>query len=295
MKKLLFSIPLALSLCAIMLSCNSRSKSGGTGDAYTLKMRLEKNDTFNNRCDMNMKMNMEMMGQKIDMTMNMETNSAFKVLDVKGDNKELSMSITKLETSGEMAMPDGTTQQLPQSEGNDYAIGKTVTLSLDKTNKVVASTGVEDVVAGDPGMDPGTREQLKKMFSVDQMNNMYGMTFQLLPEGPVRVGDDWERENTFSMGGIEMKVTTTYKLTGVKDGVATIDVKGKLSGEGTMENQGTKVSMDISGGQNGTMEIWQNTGYIKDGRYDMDFDGDVKVMGRKVPIKVKAKYVVSDK
>lgn len=295
MRKLLFSIPLALGLCAIILSCNSKSKSGGTGDAYTLKMRLEKNDTFNNRLDMNMKMNMEMMGQKIDMTMNMETNSTFKVLDVKGDNKELSMTITKMETAGEMAMPDGTTQALPQSGETDYAIGKTVTLSLDKNNKVVSSTGVEDMMAGDPDMDPATREQIKKMFSVEQMNSMYGMTFQLLPESPVRVGDDWERVNTFSMGGLEMKVTTTYKLTGVKDGVATIDVKGKVSGEGTMDSQGTKVSMDINGGQNGTMEIWQNTGYIKDGRYDMDFDGNVKVAESKMPIKVKAKYVVSDK
>ena len=295
MKKWLFSLPLALSVCAIMLSCNSKSKSGGTGDAYTLKMRLEKNDSFINRLDMNMKMNMEMMGQKMDMVMNMETTSAFKVLDAKDGNKDLSMTITKMETSGEMTLPGGTSQPIPQNEGKDYAIGKTVTLSLDKNNKVVSSTGMEDMMAGDPDMDPAVREELKKIFSVDQLNNMYGMTFQLLPDNPVRVGDDWERVNTFSMGGLEMKVTTTYKLTGVKDGVATIDVKGKLTGEGTMDSQGTKVSMDINGDQNGTMEIWQNTGYIKDGRYDMDFDGDVKVMGRKMPIKVKAKYVVSDK
>jgi hypothetical protein len=185
-------------------------------------------------------------------------------------------------------------QKVPQSN-IDYLLGKTITLTLDNKNTVIASSGVDSLFGENPDLDMATREQMKKMFSTEQLNSMYGMVFQMLPDKPVRVGEEWEKENLMSMGGIEMKVITTYKLLSIKDGVAAIEMKGKINGEGSMDSQGTKLTMEIKGGQNGTMDVWQETGYLKDGKYEMDFSGNVKVMEQTVPIKVKGKYVVSDR
>jgi hypothetical protein len=165
MKKMLFGLPVVAGLCVMMFACNSKSKSGsgGSGDAYTLKLRLNKNDSFSHNMDMVMDMNMKIQGQEMDMKMNMAGRTDFKVQDVSGDTKTLSMTMSKMEMNSEIKTPEGM-QKVPQSN-IDYLLGKTITLTLDNKNTVIASSGVDSLFGENPDLDMATREQMKKMFS----------------------------------------------------------------------------------------------------------------------------------
>jgi hypothetical protein len=291
-KKILLSAFVIAACCVALLSCNSKAK--GSGEAYPLKIRLEKNDSFKNNSVMNMQLNFTAEGKQINMTMDMDASSNFKVLENDGDKKVLEMVMSKMESSAKMTLPDGSVQQLPQSN-QDHMTGKQITLTLDKNNEVVSSTGIEQLQDSDPAMDSALKEEFKKMFSPEQINSMYGMLFQMYPAQPVRVGDEWEKVFKFNMGGIVMRITTIYTLTQIKDSVATLDIKGTIGGKGSMEVQGTGVEMDMKGDQKGTMEIWQATGYIKDSKYELDFGGTMNLTGQKIPVNAKVRCLSSDK
>jgi hypothetical protein len=78
----------------------------------------------------------------------------------------------------------------------------------------------------------------------------------------------------------------------VKDGVAYIDMKGKLKGKGKMSQGGMEMEMDMDGGQEGTINIGLTDGYIKDSQVTIDMKADMSTMGQKIPVTVKGYYLI---
>ena len=68
-----FSAVIVFSLCFLFISCKSKDK-GGSGPAYSIKMRLAKGDKFGQDMDMGMDMGIKMPGMDMNMKMNMNVN-----------------------------------------------------------------------------------------------------------------------------------------------------------------------------------------------------------------------------
>jgi LEA14-like dessication related protein len=115
------------------------------------------------------------------------------------------------------------------------------------------------------------------------------MMFQLYPEKPIRVGDEWEREVKTAMAGLDMKVLGKYTLISVKDSVATIKMDGKYIADGKMA-EGMEMKMD--GTQTGEVNLKLADGYLKNSQIKIDLDGSMKVMGQNVPVKMKGNYII---
>jgi len=147
----------------------------------------------------------------------------------------------------------------------------------------------------DENLDEATKLQVKKMFSKEQMNSMLAMMFQMYPDKPVKVGETWEKEIETSLSEVKMKMKGKYTLKSVKDGVAYIDIKGNFSGKGSMNQNGMNIDMDMDGDQTGQMSIGLADGYLKDSDYKMDMEAKMNVMGQKVPMTIKAKYLMKGK
>ena len=74
-----FFIPLAcLAACTLLFSA-CKSKKGGTGEAYVLKMRLNKGDKFGHDLDMSMKMAFSVSGHDVNMDMGIKGATSFEV------------------------------------------------------------------------------------------------------------------------------------------------------------------------------------------------------------------------
>ncbi len=284
-------LPVFLIMVTVTLfaaACNS----GASGDAHTIKMRMNNGDTFNHNIKMNMLMNTTAMGQSMDMKMNMDAAIGFKVANGTADNKELAMTYNQMK----MGMDMGKLQQTSintdsiMNESTSKFIGKKVLLTLSPKNEITNVSGF-DAIANSSD-NPMAKEMMEKMFSKEQLNSMLGMMFSMYPGKPVKVGEVWESSTTMNMANIDMKVKIKYKLVGVKNGLADIDVDGIIDGKGKMNQGGMEMDMAMNGTQKGILTIKMDDGYLKDGAYKMDVKAEMEMMGQKIPMAIKADYTL---
>lgn len=279
-------LPLLAYSCLLLVifSCNNKS---APGEAYTLKMRLAAGDTFNQNMDMGMKMNFEAAGQKLEMTMDMKVDMAFKVTAASEGSRDLTLTYKNMEVQTEMKGMEGMNKQM-NNEALKNIIGKTVTLKINNKNEITDVVGFEEALLSDT-TNLAARNMIKEMFTKEKMNSLFSMMFQLYPEKPIRVGDEWEREVKTAMAGLDMKVLGKYTLISVKDSVATIKMDGKYIADGKMA-EGMEMKMD--GTQTGEVNLKLADGYLKNSQIKIDLDGSMKVMGQNVPVKMKGNYII---
>jgi hypothetical protein len=291
MKKLSLSALALITLCAIcFIACNS----AGSGEAYNIKMRLNNGDSFNHDIKMNMQMNTAAMGQSIDMKMTMDAGIGFNVLNGSGENKELTMTYKKMQMGmnmGQMQQAANINTDSIMNEQTKKMVGKSVGITLSPKNEIINVKGFDSVA--NASEDPAVQEMMKKMFSKEELNSMMGMMFSMYPGKPVKVGDTWSNTASMNIANIDMKVKMNYKLIGVKNGLADIDVDGVIDGKGNMNQSGIKLEMAMSGTQKGTLTIKMDDGYLKNGAYKMDVKADMEMMGQKIPMTMKADYTLS--
>lgn len=217
MKKIILPV-LFCSIVFFIVSCNQK----GSGEAYTLKMKLVKGDKFSQEMDTKLDMSFDMMGQPMDMNMTMNAQLDFEVLGDSDGLKEVGITYTQMKMGMKMkAMGIENITDSIMDKATGRIVGKTVTMQLNEKNEIVNTNNFETLTDNEE-LDEATREQMKKMFSKDQLNGMLGMMFQMYPDKPVKIGDSWENETNTSMAGVAMKVKGKYTLTSVKDGVAFI-------------------------------------------------------------------------
>lgn len=281
---------LILLSIAIIPFTACKSKKGGSGEAYTLKMRLAKGDQFNHDLDMNVKSEFAAMGQAITMNMDLKGGTKYEVTGVTDDLKDLTLTYTKMNVSADMK-GGGQSRSFSSDKVNKGIVGKSVVLKINNKNEITDVVGFEDAMWGD-STDMQTREQMKKMFSKEQINGMLGLMFNLYPDHPVRVGDSWEKEYDASVSGFKMKMQATYTLESVKNGIANVKLDGKYKGKGTLEMGVMNMEMQMDGGQKGNIAVGLDNGYVKDSDVKMDIDATMEIQGQKVSGTIKGYYLV---
>lgn len=293
MRKQILYFFLSLSCIAFISACNNKP----TGEAYTLKMRLATGDSFKQDMDMLMTTKVETMGQKIENEMGMKMLMNFEVLGDTAGLKKIRMTYEDAKMSMKLKGMPGSDEMNTDSLMNmssERIKGKGVTLLVNANNEVVDVEGFDELMTNDQ-LDATTQLQIKKMFSKEQMNGMFGMMFQMYPEKPVRVGESWDKNISTQIGEIKITMKGKYKLKAVNNDVATIDIFGDFSGKGDMSQGQMDMSMDIKGSQDGQMNIGLKDGYLKDADYKIDMKGEMSAMGQKVPMEIKGKYMIKGK
>jgi hypothetical protein len=240
-----------------------------------------------------------MMGQSINNEMVMKMTMAFEVLGDSNNLKKIKMTYENMNMTMKMNAPgtEGMNMDSIINKSNKEMEGKSISIFLDNNNKVVEVEGYEELIASnmDEEMDEAMKQQFKKMFSKDQANSMLGMMFQMYPDKPVKVGESWEKDIETTMAEVKMTMKGKYTLKSVKDDVANILVAGKFSGKGSMNQNGMSMDMDMDGDQNGQINVGLSDGYLKDADYKMDVKANMNVMGQKVPMTIKGKYMMKGK
>lgn len=263
-------------------ACNT----GGSGDTYTIKMRLNKGDTFNHAMQINMLVNTSGM----EMNMKMNTENAFEVMN-SAEEKDIKITYRKMYMSMDMGqMKDMNMQDSIINKASSNMVGKSVMIRLSKNNEITDVTGFD--VLMNQWQDSASGEMMKNMFSKDQLNSMFGMMFNMYPKKPVKVGESWTGETKVKMANMDMKVDTKYKLLSVKNNLAEIDINGIISATGVIMKQTPGMKMDMSGSQKGTITIRMDNGYLHTGSYKMDMKAEMEMMGQKIPITINGDYTM---
>jgi hypothetical protein len=173
-------------------------------------------------------------------------------------------------------------------------VGKSVVLELSPANEITAVKGFDSLMQNNAA-DEASRQMIEKMFSKDQMSNLFGLMFSMYPNKPVKIGETWNAKTKANIASIDMMINIKYTLVGVKNGLADIDVDGIIDGKGEMKQQGMAISIAMSGSQKGMLTIKMDDGYLQNGSYKMDIKAGMEMMGQKIPMTIKADYFLNNK
>lgn len=283
-------------LFAISFLSACKSKDKPSGPDYTLKMQLKEGDKFNHDLNVSIGTDMSMSGQNVGMTMDMDMGISFEVLSDSANYKRLRLTYDRSKTTVDIkGLPEGSMDTDAMNKSDSKIQGKSIILVLGKGNEIVEVTGFDQMMEGDELTTLQEKEAYKKMFSKDQINSMMGLMFMMYPDKPVKVGETWEKLNEVTIAGIKMKMNNKFKLLSVNNGVAVIDINSKYKGKGELSQGGMELEMDMAGEQTGKMSIRVNDGYLDNADYRVNIDAEAKIMGQKVPYKVKGRTTMKGK
>jgi hypothetical protein len=139
----------------------------------------------------------------------------------------------KLDIGGNKIEFDSTAGPPPANPFNPFfqaMIGSEFELILNKKFQVTKVTGLEQLEKKLGNLNPGFQPVLKQILSEDAFKAMAVPVFQMIPAGPVAVGDRWNSETDMNMGALgTYKTVNRYVLGGTVAGLDKINVQTGLS------------------------------------------------------------------
>lgn len=270
-----------------------------TGEKLALKLNYEKGKKYYYTSINDQAVEQTVMGKTVKTKNKTTTGYIWEVKDIDKDgNFIVLVTYDKVETQKE---GEGANQPSPLKD--DFMKGFSFEMTVTPKGKVTEVRGMDkmmdaafaqampDSVAADPMMGQ-VKEMLKKQFSDKSMGSMMSQMTDYFPEGEVEVGDKWEKTVDVSTL-VPMKITSTYMIKDIKDGVAIVEVESKVEpgkGEAMM---GMEIKMN--GTQKGTMEVNTKNGLVQKSDLDQDMSGEVGMMGMSFPMKITGKVTVEAK
>lgn len=129
-----------------------------------------------------------------------------------------------------------------------------------------------------PGMEM-MKEALEAQFGDESMEQNFDGLTKYIPNKTVKVGDSWTETDT-TTNQVELISTTTYTLKKRANGIAYLELEGKLN---SLENAKPmdmgmmKIKYDLSGTQKGSVEIDEKTGFTLDSNMDVMLGGKMEI------------------
>jgi hypothetical protein len=128
-------------------------------------------------------------------------------------------------------------------------------------------------------MKEALRMGIIQFINGEGIKEMTESSLAIYPDKPVGIGDSWKRTLTLTRHD-SMTVENEWILKDRKDGTSFIEVKSNIKSNPKAEPVGmgsTKVSYDLSGKQQGMIEVEESTGRLIRSRINQDISGQIKV------------------
>ncbi len=180
------------------------------------------------------------------------------------------------------------------AQGFAILVGKSIEMQLSSRGQVIAVTGIDEILdtmleSLELTVDDQTRAMLRdnfrRQFGQSAVKENMSRMFAFYPDTPVGVGDSWSSTAKLATG-IPMVVDNQCRVTGIKDGKVSLDVKSKIEpnkDERITQIMGMDMYYDIHGTQEGTIVLDSLSGWLVEGQLVQNFDGSVKVTSPQAP------------
>jgi len=277
--------------------------SGGKPATYTIAFKPEPGTKVGVLMSMNQDIKQTVQGVEADTKQVMEfgflydvkqpTAEGNTVIDVVYKYIHLKQEIPSMNVVNEY---DSTSKEEPSPAAIGFAALKDakMTLIMSPGNEVLEVRGIDEMIDGMVKKVPvpdylkdALVAQLKEQFSEESMKETFASSFQSYPKTPLKIGDTWTASEKVD-AGFPMTVTTQNKLVSVENGIAVIEVDGKIVGssEGKgLEDSPVPGNISVTGEQKGTIKVDLKTGLPVDVALKQNFSGEVEFNGEKMPIK----------
>ena len=216
-------------------------------------------------------------------TSEMTDEMSFTVNDIQNGIYDITINLTgkrNSQTANGKTVAIDTKQAEPKDEQlkmmwkvNKALVGNKLNLKMTESGKVVSITGFDAVYnkisssVGSTIKDAKEKaaflNSFKQSFNEKMLKDQFDKNLVIIPAKGAKIGEKWSQSENATPDG-KIKLTTTYTLKSVDNGVAQISVTGgipKKSDKKTQEGITRSMSSELS--QNGTITLDQNTGWVK--------------------------------
>ena len=223
-----------------LISCSKQKAAKPTGEPITLSVNYSEGDSKIITAEMDMEMEMKIGDQSIPI----QSSSTFeysmmveKDLGEEGYLTKFKYERIKSKSGGPVQM----TYDSNEPSTADSLLGVQLSpLIGPEISMKISTNGNTSILGGTEELPDMIKLQIQE--TIKSLSSLSGF-----PDYPVDNGDSWEETIVQQQGGVEVTVDTTYTLLDMTDGVATINVEGKMTGamEGEVEGE-TKIDI-VSG------------------------------------------------
>lgn len=259
----------------------TNNKSGGK---YMLKFNPSVGTTGNLEMDIDMNIDMEMMGQQMNTKQSMQMGGAIEVVDNTEDAVTSKMNYKYFTMNMDVPMMGKMTydSRKEDNEGMMAAamdeamkemIGKEMTMVQSHSGKTISMEGIKAM------------EQLQQGNTNMNISSVLGMS--QFPDKAVKVGESWKSE--IGDKNSPYKFDATYTLKEVKDGKAIITIDSDVA----MNPEIDENKVEATGKQTGTFTYNLENMWLIESIIQQDFDMSVEQMGMTLPMKMKGTVMLS--
>jgi hypothetical protein len=162
-------------------------------------------------------------------------------------------------------------------------VGQSYTVTVSPEGKVLAASGMGDLLVGAAGELEGEDKQLvaallESQFGEEGVKAAVEEPFRFYPQGPVRVGDTWESRMEVP-GSLEGELVTRYRLKERSGGTAVIGVESDAAGQATALQVPGGGSAQVSLIMAGTLEVDEASGCLTQGEWHEETSASLAMEG----------------
>ncbi len=252
MKKNIRRIAPALLVLVALATLSFMAKDG-----ITLRLRPEQGKTYTLTSKANMMTMMEVQGQTMNMSQNMETRQSFSVKKVSSAQSFIETQIEAIKmTISQMGMkleydsehPEKTSPMLAgQTKEIENSLNKPITATYDALGKLVGND-----------LDP----------EMSQLSNV----IVELPEQELTVGSKWNSTKSQTVSNVEINVNMEYTVTAISKKSVDVSFIGNVE------------STEVTGTYNGTASINPQTGIMMNSTTKSNISMTINEQGMSLPI-----------
>jgi hypothetical protein len=261
------------------VACQNDGKPGVSGNApYDLKLQLKTGDHFRYEMSTIQRMNQTLMGKKMNIDQEMLFVFDYDVLLSNGQSTDMKVTYHRIRMkqksdAGTVEL-DTDSAELSNPVYKDLLKlkGKTFQISVNSKGEITKLSGME-FLGGNSMSDSSLKSMLE-------------MSFKLYPDHPVKPGDQWNIEMTNDLGGVmKMKLNNTYELIQVEKELAEIKCQSSISSE---KGNTQQMEMELSGTQEGTMQMELVTGMVRSLKMKQKMSGRLKASNMDIPMEIES-------
>ena len=271
-------------LGAIVLS------TAGYAQKVSNKLAFQKGQKFEITTIVDNVNSMEMMGQSMDMKMNMTTTRTLDIGDVANNVATIESKVKRMqfffEGMGKTEKFDSEKEEDMKGEGGkmaEKALKNKYTMKVDGSGKIL------DVKADDdnPNKAPAAKND-------DMMGGLEGimdgfdlpkagdrLQLSILPAQEINKGSTWADTTAASK---DEKRKANYTVTNITDNEILIDFTEEVAAKMVKENMGMEINIDKKDNSTGKITLDRKTGFLKQQTVTTKSAATAEVMGQTMPV-----------
>jgi Family of unknown function (DUF6263) len=258
------------------------------------KIKLDKGQKFETNTVTAMSMNMEQMGQAIEISSNINSTNQMEVKTVSKDSSVIASTLSKMKLTGS-AMGQDMNYDSENPADKDSEIGKTLSKSIGQTTEVTVNESgkiinvKKPVIAGSES--DGMMDMLSGGAGTDGADTGLKGIFANFNTSKVKTGDTWMDS---SIAG-KNKIVNTYLIKEIKGDEMSVNIISTESKSFTKEQQGMEVLISMEIKSTGDLIYEKSTGMLKQSNAVAEATGNAEVMGMTIPMTTKTTTAVTVK